>query len=70
MPVTYVGGERGSDSGSILYKAISENPQASVFLVDTAGRIHTSRALIDELSNLSKLARSFLRNSLRKCYLY
>jgi len=59
MPVTYVGGERGSDSGSILYKAISENPQASVFLVDTAGRIHTSRALIDELSKLIKVGKKF-----------
>lgn len=59
MPVTYVGGERGSDSGSILYKALSENPQASVFLVDTAGRIHTSRALIDELSKLIKVGKKF-----------
>ncbi len=59
MPVTYVGGERGSDSGSILYKAISENPQASVFLVDTAGRIHTSRALIDEFSKLIKVGKKF-----------
>ena len=57
--VTYVGGERGSDSGSILYKALSENPQASVFLVDTAGRIHTSRALIDELSKLIKVGKKF-----------
>ncbi|ACI17906.1 cell division protein FtsY [Coprothermobacter proteolyticus DSM 5265] len=59
MPVTYVGGERGSDSGSILYKALLENPQASVFLVDTAGRIHTSRALIDELSKLIKVGKKF-----------
>jgi len=59
MSVTYVGGERGSDSGSILYKALSENPQASVFLVDTAGRIHTSRALIDELSKLIKVGKKF-----------
>jgi len=59
MPVNYVGGERGSDSGSILYKALSENPDASVFLVDTAGRIHTSRALIDELSKLVKVSKKF-----------
>jgi fused signal recognition particle receptor len=59
MPVTYVGGDRGSDSGSILYKALSENPNASLFLVDTAGRIHTSKALIDELTKLIKVSKKF-----------
>ncbi|WP_018962842.1 hypothetical protein [Coprothermobacter platensis] len=59
MPVTYVGGDRGSDSASVLYKALSEHSHASLFLVDTAGRIHTSKALIDELTKLIKVSKKF-----------
>ncbi|NPV88447.1 hypothetical protein HPY42_02825 [Coprothermobacteraceae bacterium] len=59
LPVVYVGGERGSDSGAVLFRALEENKDADVFLVDTAGRIHTSKALMDELGKLIRVSKKF-----------
>src|ERR671935_2558632 len=53
----FVGGERGADPASVAYEAIdtATNDGRDVVIVDTAGRLHTQRNLMDELAKVRRV---------------
>jgi fused signal recognition particle receptor len=54
---TFVGGERGADPASVAYEAIetASREGRDVVIVDTAGRLHTQRNLMDELAKVRRV---------------
>src|SRR5215213_6248436 len=54
---TFVGGERGADPASVAYEAIERATTngGDVVIVDTAGRLHTQRNLMDELAKVRRV---------------
>lgn len=54
--------EPGSDSGAVLYDALSsaKSRGADYLLVDTAGRLHTKHNLMEELKKLGRIAEKSL----------
>ncbi len=59
--------EPGSDSGAVLYDAISsaKSRGANYLLADTAGRLHTKRNLMEELRKLGRIVKKSLGYSAR-----
>ena len=55
--VDMVGGAEGADPGSVVYDAIaaSKARNADVLLVDTAGRLHNKKNLMNELGKINKI---------------
>jgi fused signal recognition particle receptor len=53
----FVGGERGADPASVAYEAIERATTngGDVVIVDTAGRLHTQRNLMDELAKVRRV---------------
>jgi fused signal recognition particle receptor len=53
----FVGGAPGGDPGAVAWQAIEagEARGADVILIDTAGRLHTSGALMDELKKVHRV---------------
>jgi fused signal recognition particle receptor len=53
----FVGAERGTDPASVAYDAIetANRDGRDVVIVDTAGRLHTQRNLMDELAKVSRV---------------
>ena len=53
----FVGGERGGDPAAVAYEAIerAERNGANVVIVDTAGRLHTQRNLMEELAKVRRV---------------
>src|SRR5919197_2539054 len=53
----FVGGERGGDPAAVAYEAIerARHNGANVVIVDTAGRLHTQRNLMDELAKVRRV---------------
>lgn len=53
----FVGGEAGSDPASVAYNAIDAGVQRGddVVIVDTAGRLHTSSGLMEELRKINRV---------------
>jgi fused signal recognition particle receptor len=53
----FVGGKPGTDPASVAYDAIDSAiaRKVDVLIVDTAGRLHTSDALMDELRKVSRV---------------
>ncbi|MGI8509770.1 MAG: signal recognition particle-docking protein FtsY [Gemmatimonadaceae bacterium] len=53
----FVGGAAGSDPASVAYNAIDAGVQRGddVVIVDTAGRLHTSSGLMDELRKIKRV---------------
>jgi fused signal recognition particle receptor len=53
----FVGGQEGADPASVAYDAVeaARAEQAGLVLVDTAGRLHTRRDLMDELEKMSRV---------------
>lgn len=51
--------ERGSDPAAVAFDTVSRAKQdgIDVTLIDTAGRLHTSRDLMDELSKVARIVR-------------
>jgi len=55
--VEIIGGQEGSDPGSVVYDAINaaKARQADVLLVDTAGRLHNKKNLMNELGKINRI---------------
>jgi fused signal recognition particle receptor len=53
----FVGGERGADPASVAYEAIeaATNDGRDIVIVDTAGRLHTQRDLMEELAKVRRV---------------
>ncbi|MCQ2080035.1 MAG: signal recognition particle-docking protein FtsY [Lachnospiraceae bacterium] len=59
--VEMIGGKEGQDPSSVLFDAISsaKAKQVDVLLVDTAGRLHNKKNLMDELEKMNRLINSY-----------
>ena len=55
--VDIVGGQEGSDPGSVVYDAVqaAKARKADVLLCDTAGRLHNKKNLMDELKKINRI---------------
>ena len=55
--VDIIGGQEGSDPASVVYDAIaaSRARDADVLLIDTAGRLHTKKNLMNELGKINRI---------------
>ena len=55
--VDMIGGTEGADPGSVVYDATAaaKARNADVFLVDTAGRLHNKKNLMNELGKINKI---------------
>lgn len=59
--VDIVGGKEGQDPSSVLFDAIqsAKAKKVDVLLVDTAGRLHNKKNLMDELEKMNRLINSY-----------
>ncbi len=59
--VEMIGGKEGQDPSSVLFDAISsaKAKEVDVLLVDTAGRLHNKKNLMDELEKMNRLINSY-----------
>ena len=55
--VEIVGGQEGSDPGSVVYDAVQAGKarKADVLLCDTAGRLHNKKNLMEELKKINRI---------------
>ena len=55
--VEIVGGQEGSDPGSVVYDAVqaAKARKADVLLCDTAGRLHNKKNLMEELKTINRI---------------
>lgn len=55
--VEIVGGQEGSDPGSVVYDAVqaAKARKADVLLCDTAGRLHNKKNLLEELKKINRI---------------
>lgn len=55
--VQLIQGSEGADPASVVYDSIkaAQSREADVLIVDTAGRLHTKKPLMDELSKIGKI---------------
>lgn len=55
--VTLIGGQEGSDPASVVYDAIAaaKARSADVLLIDTAGRLHNKKNLMNELGKINRI---------------
>src|SRR5205085_12171592 len=53
----FVGGNAGSDPASVAFDAVDAgiNRASDVVIVDTAGRLHTSGSLMDEMKKINRV---------------
>ena len=58
--VDMIGGTDGADPGSVVYDAVAaaKARKADVLLVDTAGRLHNKKNLMNELGKINKILES------------
>lgn len=58
--VDMIGGAEGTDPGAVVYDAVaaSKARNADVLLVDTAGRLHNKKNLMNELGKINKILES------------
>lgn len=54
----FVGGQEGADPASVAFDAVesARNRNAGIVLIDTAGRLHTRRDLMEELEKIDRVA--------------
>ena len=69
--VEIVGGQEGSDPGSVVYDAVqaAKARKADVLLCDTAGRLHNKKNLMEELKKIYKILNRELPNSSKEVLL-
>jgi len=62
LDIPVVGGERGSDPGSVIYNSINSfmSKDYDVLVIDTAGRVQTKENLMKELEKLTKIINKFI----------
>lgn len=58
--VDMIGGAEGADPGAVVYDAVAASKvrNADVLLVDTAGRLHNKKNLMNELGKINKILES------------
>src|SRR5918997_3874296 len=63
--VEFVGGKPGSDPAAVAFDAVEAGASrgADVVIVDTAGRLHTSEALMDELRKVERVVKRRLADA-------
>jgi fused signal recognition particle receptor len=61
----FVGGERGGDPAAVAYEAIDRARESGrdVVIVDTAGRLHTQKNLMDELAKVRRVIEAKLEGA-------
>jgi fused signal recognition particle receptor len=61
----FVGGQKGGDPAAVAFDAIEAalNRKVDVLLVDTAGRLHTHRGLMEELQKVDRVIRKKLEGA-------
>lgn len=59
--VDMIGGKEGQDPSSVLFDAISsaKSRMTDILLIDTAGRLHNKKNLMDELEKMNRLINSY-----------
>lgn len=69
--VELIHGEEGSDPASVVYDAANaaKSRGADVLIVDTAGRLHNKKNLMDELSKIDRVLSRELPNAARETLL-
>lgn len=69
--VTLTRRDEGADPGAVLYDAIAaaRTAKADILLVDTAGRLHTKKNLMDELGKLFRIIAKELPDAHREVFL-
>lgn len=62
---TLVAGEPGRDPASVVHDGLSspEARRSDIVLIDTAGRLHTKRPLMDELRKVERIAGRVVENA-------
>ena len=57
LGVEMVRGKAGSDPAAVVYEALetAQDKQADVLLIDTAGRLHTEKPLMDQLGKICRV---------------
>lgn len=55
--VSLIGGQEGQDPSSVIFDAVSamKSRNADILLIDTAGRLHNKKNLMNELSKMNKV---------------
>ena len=55
--VEIIGGQEGSDPASVVYDALqsAKAKKADILLIDTAGRLHNKKNLMDELGKINRI---------------
>lgn len=66
---SFVGGQRGGDPAAVAFDAIEAalSRDVDVVLVDTAGRLHTHRNLMEELQKVDRVVRKKLEGAPHEC---
>jgi fused signal recognition particle receptor len=66
---SFVGGQRGGDPAAVAFDAIEAalSRNADVVLVDTAGRLHTHKNLMEELQKVDRVVRKKLDGAPHEC---
>jgi fused signal recognition particle receptor len=66
---SFVGGQRGGDPAAVAFDAMeaAENRNIDVLLVDTAGRLHTHRNLMEELQKVDRVIRKKQPDAPHEC---
>ena len=66
---SFVGGQRGGDPAAVAFDAIEAalSRDVDVVLVDTAGRLHTHRNLMEELQKVDRVIRKKLEGAPHEC---
>jgi fused signal recognition particle receptor len=66
---SFVGGQRGGDPAAVAFDAIEAalSREVDVVLVDTAGRLHTHRNLMEELQKVDRVVRKKLEGAPHEC---
>lgn len=66
--VGMIGGEEGSDPGSVVYDAVTaaKSRNADVLLVDTAGRLHNKKNLMNELGKINRILEKEYKDAYRE----
>jgi fused signal recognition particle receptor len=66
---SFVGGQRGGDPAAVAFDAIEAalSRDVDVVLVDTAGRLHTHRNLMEELQKVDRVVRKKLDGAPHEC---
>ena len=69
--VDMIGGKEGSDPASVVFDAVSaaKARHTDVLLIDTAGRLHNKKNLMDELAKMNRVAEREMEGVRRETFL-